>query len=269
MDATGLYDPQVVVRKRSAGYDRSQGKVYNNIILFGPSYYAGAGGLQATVGDLVKWDAAVAGGKVLPLAVMWQMWTPPTLPGGAKTDYGMGWVSQRVNGHRIIWHNGAIPGGMGFLGRFPDDHLTVVILSNLFPLDGQDDTHPFLPLGQGVAALYAPALAPAKEAALADDPPVTKMLRQVLTDLAAGKAEASHFTLDMNALLTPALIAQTNRNLASAGAFKPGTLALVGRAEEGELRAYRYRALYGRMPVIWTVHLTQQGRIAGMVPQGE
>ena len=57
------------------------------------------------------------------------------------------------------------------------------------------------------------------------EPEVTQMLRQVLTDLAAGKADPSHFTPAMNAALTPAVIAQTNQNLAAAGAFKPDTLA--------------------------------------------
>ena len=36
MDATGVYDPQVIVKSRSAGYDRLQGKVYNNIIFYDP-----------------------------------------------------------------------------------------------------------------------------------------------------------------------------------------------------------------------------------------
>ena len=268
MSATGTYDPQEAVKGRSAGYDRSQGIVYNNVIFYDPSYLAGAGGLQSTVGDLVKWDVAVSGGRVLPVSVMSQAWTPPSLPDGAKTDYGMGWIRQTVNGHRIVWHNGAIPGAMAFLGRFPDDHLTIVILSNLFPLDGLDDRYPFLPLGQGVAACYVPALAPAKET-VPDEPEVTALLRRVLSDQAAGRADPSHFTPDMSAALTPAVIAQTNAGLAPLGVFHPESLTLVRRSEEGALRVYHYRALYGHTPVIWVVHLTTDGKIAGMFPQAE
>ncbi len=164
MTATGLYDPQVVVLNRAAGYDGEDGEVYNNILFFDTSYTVGAGGLQSSVGDLVKWDVALAGGKVLPLSVMAQMWTPPTLPGGAKTDYGMGWISQTINGHRVVWHNGSIPGARAFLGRFPDDHLTVIVLTNLFPLGGDEVHLSLLPLGQGLAALYVPALAPSQPA---------------------------------------------------------------------------------------------------------
>jgi len=73
----------------------------------------------------------------------------------------------------------------------------------------------------------------------------------------------------MSAALTRAVIAQTNHNLAPLGTFQPQSLTPVGRADEGGLRVYRYRALYGETPVIWMVHLTPEGKIAGMVPQGE
>ena len=269
MDATGVSDPEKITKGRAAGYVRVGGKLFNNTLVYGPSILAGAGGLQSTVGDLAKWEAALTEGRVLPPPIVAQMWTPPALPSGAHTGYGMGWLSQVVNGHRLVWHNGSLPGAMGFLGHFPEDHLTVILLSNMSPLDGFDEASPFLPLGQAVAALYVPALAPTKEAAVADDPAVTAMFRRVLAALAAGKAEASNLTPDMEAALTPAVIAQTNRNLAQAGAFKPGTLVLVGRAEENGFRVYRYRALYGQTSVIWTVHLMPGGKIAGMVPQGE
>ena len=189
MSATGTYTTHRRPSKsRSAGYDRSQGIVYNNVIFYDPSYHR-RGGRAAVHGGRPGEVGRGRGrrGKVLPVSVMSQAWTPPSLPYGAKTDYGMGWIRQTVNGHRIVWHNGAIPGAMAFLGRFPDDHLTIVILSNLFPLDGLDDRYPFLPLGQGVAACYVPALAPAKET-VPDVPEVTTLLRRVLADQAASKA---------------------------------------------------------------------------------
>lgn len=269
MSATGVYDPAEIVKNRAAGYVRSGGKLFNNLFVYTPSYLAGAGGLQSTVSDLVKWNAALDAGTLLPASSLAQMWTPPVLPGKARSGYGMGWVSQTIQGHRVVWHNGSLPGAMGFLGRFPDDHLTIIVLSNMSPLDGFDEASPFLPLGQGLASLYVPALAPMKEAAPADDPLVTRLVRQVLTDLTTGKADASRFTPAMNAALTPAVIAQTNHNLAAWGAFQPDTLALTSRTAQNDLRVYRYRARYGKTPMIWTVHLTPDGKIAGMVPQVE
>ena len=269
MKATGVYDSEAIVKNRASGYVRVGGKLFNNILVYDPSYLAGAGGLQSTAGDLVRWDAALDAGTVLPQSSLAQMWTPPALPGGAHTSYGMGWLNQTIHEHRLIWHNGSLPGTMGFVGRFPQDHLTVIILSNMSPLDGFDDASPFLPLGRGVAALYVTALAKADTPILDTEPPVTQMLRQVLTSLAANRADTSHLTPDMTAALTPAVIAQTNHNLAPLGAFQPDSLALTSRASENGLRVYRYHAKYGKTPVIWTVHLTMDSKIAGMVPQAD
>jgi len=279
MTETGVYDPMEITANRAAGYVRLGGKLFNNPLVYDPSILAGAGGLQSTAGDLVKWDAVLASGALLLPSILAQTWTPPALPGGARTEYGMGWINQTINGHRVLWHNGELPGAQGFLGRFPDDHLTVILLSNMSPLDGPDDAYPFLPLGQAVAGLFVPALAPAQGAEEAAGPQVTpaemtpaqatQMFREVLTALAAGKADAPRLTPAMNAALTPAVIARTGRNLAAAGALKPETLALVGRTTEHGLRVYRYRALYGETPVIWTVSVAPDGKIAGMVPQGE
>lgn len=282
MSETGVYDPMEITGNRAAGYVRMGGKLFNNPLVYDPSLLAGAGGLQSTAGDLVKWDAALAGGTLLSPSALAQMWTPPALPGGAHSEYGMGWVNQTVNGHRILWHNGELPGTLGFLGRFPDDHLTVILLSNMSPLDGPDDPYPFLPLGQAVAGFYVPALAPAKaaeaqaeeagpQAVSAEMTPAqaAQVFREVLTVLAAGKADAPRLTPAMNAALTPAVIAQTNRNLAASGAFRPETLALLGRTTEHGLRVYRCRALYGKVPVIWTVSVTPDGKIAGLIPRAE
>ena len=133
MSETGLYDPLEIVRGRATGYVRAGGRLFNNPFVYAPSFLAGMGGLQSTVGDLVKWDAALSSGAVLPASSLTQMWTPPALPGGAHTDYGMGWIAQTSHGHRLIWHNGTLPGAMSFIGRWPEDHLTVIILSNMKP----------------------------------------------------------------------------------------------------------------------------------------
>ena len=274
MTATGLYDPQTVVPQRTAGYDRAGGQVYNNILFFDPSYYAGAGGLQSTGGDLLKWDAALTSGKVLPLPVMAQMWTPPGLPGGAKTDYGMGWARQTVNGHRVIWHNGAIPGAMGFLGRFPDDRVTVVILSNLFPLDKNDDgSKPqFFSLGQGLAALYVPALALPKVVAsdglkIPDDPQVTALLRSVLRDTAAGTIAPALFTPEFQARLFPAGMAGLGKGLAALGPLN--SLILAAQQTDNGLRIFHYQAMFGATPMQCLFALAKDGKIAtlGVTPE--
>ncbi len=263
MNATGVYDPMEIVANRAAGYVRSGGKLFNNALVYDPSLLAGAGGLQATAGDLVKWDAALAAGTVLPASSLAQMWTPPALPGGAHTDYGMGWIAQTYNGHRLIWHNGALPGAMGFLGRFPDDRLTVILLSNMSPLDGFDDAYPFLPLGQGVAALYASALAPAKGAAVVPvrraGPPIDALLRAVSDQFARGSLDRSPFTPALGAALSPAAVAQVRSLLAPLGKMTALTLTRV--TPDGSAL---YRAVYGEAVVDWLIAVDRNGKITGL-----
>lgn len=270
MTATRLDDPGAVVPNRARGCLWDGAALQNGVFTFSPTIAFGDDGVLSTVGDLVKWNAALDGDALLNSASKALLWAPPMLPGGAATEYAGGWMATRIGGHALFWHNGATMAGFtGAIFRLPDDHLTLVVLSNSLDIPGLQTGKPMYALTLGLAKLYLPDLAKADVSTADAEPPVTQMLRQVLADLSADKAEASHFTPDMNALLMPAVIAQTNRNLAPLGVFKPDSLALMSRTSEDGLRKYRYRALYGETPIIWTVHLTQEGKIAGLVPQPE
>ncbi len=270
MTHTRLNDPSIVVANRAQGCLWDGTTLQNSIYVFSPTVAFGDDGVLSTVDDLVKWDAALDGDALLSPVSKALLWTPPALPNGAPTEYAGGWMVTRVGGHALIWHNGATMAGFtGAIFRFPDDKLTVIALSNGVDIPGLQTGYPMYALTLGLAKLYLPDLAKADAPVTDTEPQVTQMLRQALTDLAAGKADPSHFTPAMSAALTRAVIAQTNHNLAPLGTFQPQSLTPVGRADEGGLRVYRYRALYGETPVIWMVHLTPEGKIAGMVPQGE
>ena len=91
------------------------------------------------------------------------MWTPApllpsppsrrtaALPKPKNAPYGAGWYTEELNGHRVIGHGGSVGGFSANLTRFPDDHLTVIILTNL------RDVKVF-PLVRGVASRYSAAL---------------------------------------------------------------------------------------------------------------
>ncbi len=270
MTATRLDDPSAVVLNRARGCLWDGTTLQNGIFTFSPTLTFGDDGVLSTVGDLTQWNAALDGDALLSPASKALLWTPPVLPGGAATEYAGGWIATRAGGHALVWHNGATAAGFtGAIFRFPDDRLTLIVLSNALDIPALNLGRPLYALTLGLAGQYLPDLAKGNSPVADAEPQVTQMLRQVLTDLAAGRADPSRLTPAMSAALTPAVIAQTDRNLATAGAFHPDTLALVSRADDNGLRVYRFRALYGGTPVIWTVHLTPDGKIAGMVPQGE
>ena len=154
-----------------------------------------------------------------------------------------------------------MPGATGFLGRFPDDHLTVVILGNLFPLDGFDDRPPFFALAQGLAAQYVPALAPPKAVASPDDPKVTALLKSVLRETAAGTIDPALFTPEYRAQLFPAGVAQLGRGLAALGPLT--SLTLVARHTTDGLRTFQYQALFGAARTQCLFALTKDGKIGG------
>lgn len=270
MTATRLNDPNIIISNRARGYLWDGTTLQNGVFTFNPTIAFGDDGVISTVGDLVKWSAALDGDTLLGPAAKALLWTPPSLPGGAVTEYGAGWIITHVNGHKLIWHNGAVVAGFSAaLFRFPDDKLTVIVLSNLLDVPSVEHGTPMYELTLGLAKLSLPDLAREETPIADDDPKSTSLLRVVLTEQEAGKANPSHLTPEMYAALTPAVIAQTNGGLSPLGAFQPQSLALLKTTEDNGLRMRRYRALYGKSTVIWVVHLAPDGKIAGMVPQVE
>ncbi|HEY7974955.1 MAG TPA: serine hydrolase, partial [Ktedonobacterales bacterium] len=58
------------------------------------------------------------------------MTTPTRLTDGHTVGYGMGWGLSTYRGKCVIHHAGGVPGYSAFYGRFPDDDLSIIVLSN-------------------------------------------------------------------------------------------------------------------------------------------
>ena len=84
-----------------------------------------AGGLYSTTEDLLRWEQALFGGKLLSAASLKEMTTP------FKNDYACGLEVRTVNGHQVIDHGGGIEGFNTFLAYYPEDKLTVIVLGNV------------------------------------------------------------------------------------------------------------------------------------------
>jgi CubicO group peptidase (beta-lactamase class C family) len=89
-----------------------------------------AGALCATVGDFVKWQRALAGGKVVSPASFALMSTADTLNSGRKINYGFGLVPGVFNDHKTVSHTGGIPGFTTAATYVPDDSLSIVVFTN-------------------------------------------------------------------------------------------------------------------------------------------
>jgi CubicO group peptidase (beta-lactamase class C family) len=127
MAATRTTTTTALVARRARGYTWRDGGYLNaaELLALRPS-----GAFLSTVLDLVKWDAALDGDRVLTKASRDQMWTPMRLTGGGESAYGFGWELDAVDGRRRVHHGGSLPGFRAELARFPNDRLTVIVLTN-------------------------------------------------------------------------------------------------------------------------------------------
>lgn len=89
-----------------------------------------AGALCMTAGDFVRWQQALAGGRVVSAASYREMTTPEVLGGGARNSYGFGIGVVQVESHRGLGHGGGIHGFVTNAAWFPDDSVQVVVFSN-------------------------------------------------------------------------------------------------------------------------------------------
>jgi CubicO group peptidase (beta-lactamase class C family) len=115
-----------------------------------------AGALCSTVRDLVIWQRALAGGKVVDAKSYALMTTADTLNSGAKINYGFGLVPGQIGTHKSIGHGGGVNGFTTSSIYFPDDSVNVVVFTNS---DGGPDP---LALNISRAALGVPLVQPPK-----------------------------------------------------------------------------------------------------------
>jgi D-alanyl-D-alanine carboxypeptidase len=161
MNATRTTSMTDVVPNRADGYlyrDNSFTRA-ETILALRPS-----GSLLSSAADLVRWDAALDGGRMLRESLLTQMWTPTKLSDGSTTNYGFGWVIDSYSGHRRVRHGGSLPGFRSEYVRFVDDGINVIVLAN------SDGARPDS-IAVAIAGHYIPGLWP-KRRAIKLDPSV-------------------------------------------------------------------------------------------------
>ncbi|MEK7834121.1 MAG: serine hydrolase domain-containing protein [Acidobacteriota bacterium] len=144
MAATQVTNSAAIIPNRADGYEWNKDKLQNSTdyLAVRPS-----GAFLSTVLDLAKWDAALYGDTILKQATRELMWTPVKLNDGKTYPYGFGWELSPLGNHRQIHHGGSLPGFRSRYSRFPDDKLSIIVLTN------SDNANP-VTIVQAIAALY-------------------------------------------------------------------------------------------------------------------
>jgi CubicO group peptidase (beta-lactamase class C family) len=90
-----------------------------------------AAGMYSTVNDLYRWDQALTPGTLLSQQSLDAMFTPwVDVPPETEVGYGYGWLVGTLFNRSATFHGGGAPGFQAINLRFPDDGVTIIILSN-------------------------------------------------------------------------------------------------------------------------------------------
>lgn len=125
-DSTGMVssqsrDQSVIITNRASGYEFENGKLVNRDGDLTDVFAAGA--IVSTVVDMIKWDAARLN--------YGEMFKPARLNNGTTVQYGLGTRLEDYKDRKNFGHGGSTSGFSASYQKFPDDHLTIIVLCNL------------------------------------------------------------------------------------------------------------------------------------------
>lgn len=125
MKDSGYDSNSEVLARRASGYTLAPDGKLINAGFVNMTIPGAAGGLYSTTEDLLKWERALFGGKVLSAASLKKMTTP------YKDDYAFGLLVRTEQGRKQFWHNGGIEGFNTSMAYYPDSQVIVAVLANV------------------------------------------------------------------------------------------------------------------------------------------
>ena len=185
MDQSGFLSEERTLPNMSAGYDKA-GPVHTTVA---PRDAADAdGSIVSTVGDMAKWNHALASGAILAPEDVRLMQAPVTLNDGAPTKYGFGWAVDTFGGHPRISHDGQTDGFAAENALFPRDDEGIIVLDN------RAQSGPYRVTAAIFSAEHPDVTAKFNSAVPGEDQAVTARLRAVLLAFAAGRPDRTQFS---------------------------------------------------------------------------
>jgi len=177
-----------VVKGRAIAYEQTNGRT-RQLMPFEDIH--GQGGLLTTVGDLLRWNSNFQSARVGGPGFVEQQLVRGKLTNGSTIGYAAGLMVLHYNGFNEVSHSGTTAAYNAWLGRYPDQRLSVAVLCNSSAANGTQ-------LGREVAEIFlGPSERPASK------PPLeagrSGMYRSTrdhsVLNVAAG-ADASHYLFE-------------------------------------------------------------------------
>ncbi len=250
MPTARIISDSEIVKNRAAGYFINDNKFLNQPYESPTSKAEGSAGIYVSLKDMVQWNSALDGDKVLSTKIKTQMWTSAVLNDGTKPDYGFGWMVPEINGHKYMGHSGGVPGFSASYRRFPDDKLAVIVMANT----GTASTHK---LSRKIATLYIPDVVIVPAVAVPDTAPaLTDALKKFLDGDGATLTEK--MTPGMQKVWSKEQVAEYAKELRGYG---PRTLV---EPIEIDKDAATYRVKYRKVVLLVTLIFDEKGLVQGM-----
>src|SRR5262249_3579680 len=125
-----LYDDGVALLPHAArNYQFLDGRLAHESGPLWSNAFAG-GAMISTAFDLVQWNLALTHGRIITPASYEELTTPYRLADGSASRYALNWWIEEWKGHRVFWHSGHGGSCTAHLACFPDDAVTIAVLSN-------------------------------------------------------------------------------------------------------------------------------------------
>lgn len=137
MRSSGFDFRNLRIPGRTTGYTMQRDTVMVPIAPLDSSAAYAAGGMYSTTGDLFRWATAVRRNLLLRPETWEEALT-------GHPEWGYGWGVSEVNGDKLAYQNGNLPGYGTFFVYIPKQNLTIILLSNIDDASYLSDPDPVL-----------------------------------------------------------------------------------------------------------------------------
>lgn len=249
---TSILDPDAILPRRAHGYFDDGKKLQRAR----PSMFSvvSDGALLSTADDLIQWERALHGGRLLQPASYHLMTSPGPLNDGRTRQYGFGTFLESLGEKPFLGHQGASSGYSAGSAYFPTDHMSVIVLTNVYAIDGLRWT-------KDIGRLEDRTLIPDPLSISADPNPArTLRIKATLDKLGAGSSDPELMEPDITAIMATDRIKAFGNPFASVAGIT--TLDYAGERPKGDDAWITYRAITPQSVLALNVIYSRGGKLA-------
>lgn len=208
-----------------------------------------AGDLAMTAEDLALWDLNLVQNRLLSPATAIAQQAEQKLVDGSATGYGFGVFLGAANGHRLVSHNGILPGFLSENRVYPDDAAAIVVLVN-----GSYGASPHAVIANGLEEMLFPRL---PSDALTATPGA--LMRGLIAQIAAGELDRTLLTPDADDYLRGEIFEDYRESFVRLG--KPLVILRQSSDVSDGLNVYQWMAVWPTAKLIVILRTRPDGKV--------